>query len=41
VENANMGLRKVVWDDMNWINLAQDRVHWSALVNTVTNFRVP
>jgi hypothetical protein len=26
---------------MNWIDIAQDREQWKALVNTVTNFRVP
>jgi hypothetical protein len=30
------------WDvGMNWIELAQDRNRWLALVNTVMNIRVP
>jgi hypothetical protein len=30
------------WDgDMDWINLAQDRDRWLALLNTVMNLRVP
>jgi hypothetical protein len=28
------------WDGMDWIDLAQDRDHWRALVNTVKKLRV-
>jgi hypothetical protein len=36
-----MDLREVGWDDMYWIDLAQDRDKWRALMNTVMNLRVP
>jgi hypothetical protein len=36
-----MDLRELRWDGMDWIDLAQDRDQWKALVNTVVNLRVP
>jgi hypothetical protein len=30
-----MDLREIGWDDVDWIELAQDRDQWRALVNTV------
>jgi hypothetical protein len=36
-----MNLGKTGWCGMDWIDLAQDKDWWSALVNTVSNFRVP
>jgi hypothetical protein len=36
-----MDIREVGWEDMNWIDLAQDRDRWRALVNEVMNLRVP
>jgi hypothetical protein len=41
VNNIKMDLREIGWDDMDWINLAQDRDQWRGLVNTVMNLRVP
>jgi hypothetical protein len=36
-----MDLREMGWDVVDWIDLAQDRDQWRALVNMVMNFRVP
>jgi hypothetical protein len=36
-----MDLREIGWDGVDWIDLAQDRDQWRALVNTVMNLRVP
>jgi hypothetical protein len=41
VDNIKMDLGEIEWDGMDWINLAEDRGQWRALVNTVMNFRVP
>jgi len=38
-DNIKMDLREV-GGDRDWIELAQDRVRWRALVNMVMNFRV-
>jgi hypothetical protein len=41
VDNTRMDLGEVGWGDVNWIDLAQDRNRWRALVNSVLNLRVP
>jgi hypothetical protein len=38
-DKIEMDLRRI--GDMDWINLAEDRNQWRALVNMVMNFRVP
>jgi hypothetical protein len=40
VDNIKMDLREIACHAMDWIDLAQDRDEWRALVNTVMNFRV-
>jgi hypothetical protein len=41
VDNIKMDLREIGWDGMDWIDLAQNRDQWRALVNMVMNLRVP
>jgi hypothetical protein len=41
VTNIEIDLREIEWDGMDWNTLAQDRDKCRALVNTVTNLRVP
>jgi hypothetical protein len=36
-----MDLKEIGIDGANWIRLAEDRVQWWALVNTMMNRRVP
>ena len=35
-----MDFKKIRWMGVNWINLAQNRDRWWALVNAVINLRV-
>jgi hypothetical protein len=41
LDNIEVDLRDIRWGDMHWIDLAQDRDEWKALVNTAMNLRVP
>jgi hypothetical protein len=40
-DDIRIDLREIGWGGMDWINLAQDKDQWRALVNTVMNLRVP
>jgi hypothetical protein len=41
VANIKMDLIEIGWDGNDWIELAQDRDQWRALVTTVMNLWVP
>jgi hypothetical protein len=41
VDNIKIDFREIGWGCMDWINLAQDKDQWKALVSTVMNLWVP
>jgi hypothetical protein len=41
VDNIRMDLGEVGWGDVDWIGLSKDRNRWRALVNALSNLRVP
>jgi hypothetical protein len=41
VGNIKLDLREIGLNGVDWIDIAQDRDHWRALVNRVLNLRVP
>jgi hypothetical protein len=41
VDNIEMDIREIGWDDVDWIDMAQDRDQWRAVVNMVLNLRLP
>jgi hypothetical protein len=39
-DNIKMALQKVGWGGIDWIDMAQDRDRWRAVVSAVMNLRV-
>jgi hypothetical protein len=40
-DNIKIDLRVIGWGSTDWIDLAQDRDQWRAIVNTAMNLMVP
>jgi hypothetical protein len=41
MDNIKIDLGDIEWNVVDWIDMAHDRDHWRALVNTELNLRVP
>jgi hypothetical protein len=41
VNNIKVDLGEIGWDGVDWIDMAQDRDQWRAVLNTVMNLWVP
>ena len=39
-DNIKMDIKEIGRDDVEWMNIAQEKVKWQAFVNTVMNFWV-
>jgi hypothetical protein len=39
-DNIHTHLKELRWEDMDWIDLAQDRDMWCEVVNTAMNLQV-
>jgi hypothetical protein len=40
-EKSQLGRPRLKWEEVDWMNLAQDRNQWRAVVKTVIKFWVP
>jgi hypothetical protein len=41
VDDIKVDLREIGWGDMGWIDVAQDRDQWRALVNIAADTTIP
>jgi len=39
-DNISLDRRKIGWECVEWMHLAEDRDQWRALVNTIMNLQV-
>jgi hypothetical protein len=40
-DNIKMALKEREYGGVDWMDIAQDRDHWGAVVHTVMNIRAP